>query len=167
MFERDLLEMVQEFFALCEAPGPLISCAQRERVRMIWCIDTAAWISIDVPCAAEFVVFLDDGVGNAEPTERDAPRDGTDARTNDQNMLLRQGVGGRTLGPPCIASNKAISSRIRGAYFGATSSPRHTRIIFSMRSLPGSVMRASLKDVLPALLMLPAAARRGISRSRC
>jgi hypothetical protein len=84
---------------------------------MIWCIDTAAWISIDVPCAAEFVVFLDDGVGNAEPTERDAPRDGTDARTNDQNMLLRQGVGGRTLGPPCIASNKAHFLSDQGGIF--------------------------------------------------
>ena len=74
---------------------------------MIGRIDAAAGISIDVPGAAQLVVFLDDGVGNAEPAERDAQRDRAHAGADDQHMLLRQGLVGRTLGPTRFARNKS------------------------------------------------------------
>jgi len=42
--------------------------------------------------------------------------------------------------PANIAAMNPISSRISGAYSGVTFSPRQARIIFSISSLPGSVI---------------------------
>ncbi len=72
MFERDLLEIVQQFFALREITGPVVACAERERVGMIGRIDAAAGIAVDVPCAAQLCVLFNDGVGDAQPAERHA-----------------------------------------------------------------------------------------------
>ena len=106
MFERDILEIVQQFLTLGEIACPLITCAKGERVGVVRRIHAAARISIDVPRAAEFVVFLDDGVGNAKPAERNAQGNGADARANNQDMLL-QGVTRWRPGPACFARNKA------------------------------------------------------------
>src|ERR1700716_3224793 len=107
VFERDPLEIIKEFLALRKVTGPLVSGAERERVGVVRRIDAAAGVSIDVPGAAEFVVFLDDGVGNAEPAERDTQRNGADTRADDQYMLLGQGIARRAFGPACFARDKA------------------------------------------------------------
>src|SRR5216683_1333221 len=140
MFERDLLEIVQQFFALREITGPVVARAERERVRMIGRIDAAAGIPVDVPGSAEFVVLLDNGVGDTEPAERDAERDGADPGADDQDVLLLQLLARRLLCPAHIGAMNPISSRISGAYSGVTFSPRQARIIFSISSLPGSVI---------------------------
>ena len=90
VFERDLLEVIEQFLALGEIARPRVARAERERIGMVRRIDAAAGIAVDVPGAAEFGVLLDDGVGDAEPAERDAERDGADAGADDQDMLLRQ-----------------------------------------------------------------------------
>src|SRR5207245_5021270 len=74
---------------------------------MVRRIDAAAGIAVDVPGAAEFVVLLDDGVGNAEPAKRNAERDGADAGTDDQHMLLRQLLVRWWLGTACFPRNKS------------------------------------------------------------
>ena len=61
---------------------------------MVRRIDAAAGVAVDIPGAAQFGVLLDDGVGDAEPAERDAQRDGADAGADDQHMLLRQFFAG-------------------------------------------------------------------------
>ena len=90
VFERDLLEIVEQLLALGEVARPRIARAEREGIGMVRRIDAATGIAVDVPGAAEFGVLLDDGVGDAEAAERDAQRDGADAGADDQDMLLRQ-----------------------------------------------------------------------------
>src|SRR6266567_5058068 len=106
VFERDLPEIVEQLLALGEIPRPRIASAEREGVGVVGRIDPASGVAVDVPGAAEFVVLLDDGVGDAEPAERYAKRDRADAGADDQDMLLRQLLVGWTHGPACITGNK-------------------------------------------------------------
>ena len=99
VFERDLLEIVEQFLTLREIARPRIAGAEREGIGVVRRIDAATGVAVDIPGAAEFGVLLDDGVGNAEPAERDAKRDGADAGADDQHMLLRQLLVGRRFGP--------------------------------------------------------------------
>ena len=62
---------------------------------MVRRVDAAAGIPVDVPGAAEFGVLFDDGVGDAEPAERDAERDGADAGADDQDVPLLELSCGR------------------------------------------------------------------------
>ena len=107
VLDRDLLEVGEQFFAWREITGPLVSGAERVRIGVIGRIHAAAGIAIDVPGAAELVVFLDNGVGNAEPAEGDPQGDRADARADDKHMLRRQGIAGRAPGPPHIARNES------------------------------------------------------------
>ena len=106
VFERDLLEVVEQFLALGEVARPRISRAEREGIGMVWCIDAATGVAVDIPGAAEFGILLDDGVGDAEAAERNAQRDGADAGADDQHMLLRELLAGRRLGPACFSGNE-------------------------------------------------------------
>ena len=106
VFERDLLEVVEQFLALGEIARPRVSRAEREGIGMVRRIDAAAGVAVDIPGAAEFGVLLDDGVGDAEPAERNAQRDGADAGADDQHMLLRELLTGRRLGPARFAGNE-------------------------------------------------------------
>ncbi len=74
---------------------------------MIGRIDAAARIPVDVPGAAEFVVLLDNGVGDAEPAKRDAKRDGANPCADDQDVLLLQLLARRLLCPAHIARNES------------------------------------------------------------
>ena len=74
---------------------------------MVRRIDAAAGIAIDVPGAAELVVLLDDGVGNAETPECNSKRDGADPGPDDQDMLLRKPLVRRTMGPARLARDKS------------------------------------------------------------
>src|ERR1700712_3001296 len=87
VFERDFLEVVEQFLALGEIARPWISRAERERIGMVRRIDAAAGVAVDIPGTAELRVLLDDGVGNAELAERDSERDGADAGADDQDVL--------------------------------------------------------------------------------
>jgi len=106
VFERDLPEIVEQLLALGEIARPRVSRAERKRVRVVRRIDAAARVAIDIPGAAEFVVLLDDGVGNAKPAEGDAKRDGADAGADDQHVLPIQLVVGGALGPADVAGYK-------------------------------------------------------------
>ena len=103
---RDLLEIVEQLLALGEITRPWISRAERERIGMVRRIDAAAGVAVDVPGAAELGVLLDDGVGNAEPAEVDAERNGADAGADDQHVLLRQLFVGRRFAPSRLARNE-------------------------------------------------------------
>src|SRR4051794_11112695 len=83
VFERDLLEVIEQLLALGEIARPRVARTERERIGMVRCIDAAAGIAVDIPGAAEFGILLDDGVGDAEPAERNAQRDGADTRADD------------------------------------------------------------------------------------
>ena len=74
---------------------------------MVRRIDAAARIAIDVPGAAQLVVLLDDGVGDAEAPECNAKRNGTDPGPDDQNMLLRQPLVHWAMGPALLARDKS------------------------------------------------------------
>src|ERR1700704_1343664 len=107
VFERDFLEAVEQLVTLREMARPRISRAEREGIGVVRRIDAAAGIAVDVPGAAEFIVLLDDGVGNAEPAQGDPQRNGADAGADDQHVLLRQRLTGRRLAPARFARNKA------------------------------------------------------------
>src|SRR6266446_6116185 len=106
VFERDLLEVVEQFLALGEVAGPWIARAEREGIGMVRRIDAAAGVAVDIPGAAEFGVLLDDGIGDAEPAKGNAERNRADAGAYDQHMLLRQLFAGRRLGPACLARDE-------------------------------------------------------------
>src|SRR4051794_19321735 len=95
MFERDLFEVIQKLLALREIACPVVARSERERIGMIRGIDAAAWIAVDVPGAAELGVLLDDGVGNAEPAEADAQRDGADSGADDEDVIVLRLLDGR------------------------------------------------------------------------
>src|SRR5690349_7147133 len=94
VFERDLLEVVEQLLALGEVARPWIPCAERKGIGMVRRIDATTGITVDIPGAAEFGVLLDDGVGDPESPERDTQRDGADAGADDQHVLLRKFLGG-------------------------------------------------------------------------
>ncbi len=73
---------------------------------MIGRIDAAARIAVDVPGAAELGVLLDDGVGDAEPAEPDAERDGADAGADNEDVIALQLLAGRLLRPAHVARNE-------------------------------------------------------------
>ena len=54
---------------------------------MVRCVHTATGITIDIPGAAEPVVLLDDGIGNAEPAKRDTERERADTGADDQDVV--------------------------------------------------------------------------------
>ncbi len=103
---RDLLEVAEQFLALAEIAAPGVARSEGVGIGVVRRIDAAAGIAIDVPGAAELVVLFDDGVGDAEPAERDAECNGADAGTNDQHMLFAERISGRTFAPACIAWDK-------------------------------------------------------------
>src|ERR1700682_3948257 len=107
VFERDLLEVVEQFLALGEIPRPWISRAERERIGMVRRIDAAAGVAVDVPGAAELGVLLDEGGGDAERAERYAERNGADAGADDQHLLLRQLFVRGRFAPARLARNKS------------------------------------------------------------
>ena len=107
VFERDLLEVVEQLLALGEVARPRIARAEREGIGMVRRIDAATGVAVDVPGAAEFGVLLDDGVGDAEAAKGDAQRDGADAGADDQDMLLRQLLTGWRFGPACLPGNES------------------------------------------------------------
>ncbi len=74
---------------------------------MVRRIDAAAGIAVDVPGAADLGILLDDGVGDAEPAERDAKRDGADAGADNQHMLFGELFVRRTLAPAHFARDEA------------------------------------------------------------
>ena len=80
--------------------------ARRERIGMVRRIDAAAGIAVDIPGAAELGVLLDDGVGDAEPAERDAERHGADAGADDQYVLPGQLFVSWRFAPARLARNK-------------------------------------------------------------
>src|SRR5216684_4362225 len=120
MFERDLLEIIQQFFALREITGPVVARAERERVRMIGRIDAAAGIP-------------------GRPSATPSAMAQTPAPTIRTCCCCNCSLAGCFAQRTSRAMNP-ISSRISGAYSGVTFSPRQARIIFSISSLPGSVI---------------------------
>ena len=74
---------------------------------MIGRIDPAAGIAVDVPCAAQLGVFLNDGVGDAQPAERHPQRNRADPGADDKNMLRVQSFAGWTIIPARVARNEA------------------------------------------------------------
>ena len=106
VFERDLLEVIEQFLALGEVTRPRVARAEREGIGMVRRIDAATGVTVDVPGAAELGILLDDGVGDAEPAKGDAQRDGADTSADDQDMLLRQLLTGRRFGPACLPGNE-------------------------------------------------------------
>src|SRR5207237_10517316 len=106
VFERDLLEVIEQFLALGEITRPRDACAEREGIGMVGRIDAATGVTVDVPGAAEFGILLDDRVGDAEAAERNAQRDGADAGADDQDMLLCQLLARRRFGPAGFPGNE-------------------------------------------------------------
>jgi hypothetical protein len=104
---------------------------------MVRRVDAAAGVAVDIPGAAELGIFPDNRVGDAEVSQGDRERDGVNAGTGDQHMML---LVRRVAAPARLARENLISPRISGAYSGATFSPRQARIIFSISSSPGSVI---------------------------
>src|SRR5262245_44357466 len=107
VFERDFLEIVEQFLALGEITRPRITFAEREGIGMVGRIDAAAGITVDIPGAAELGVLLDDGVGDAEPAKCNAQRDGADAGADDQYVLLRKPAIRWRVGPASLPWNEA------------------------------------------------------------
>jgi hypothetical protein len=99
-FVRDLLQIVLNFLLRREITGPAVSRSEGEGIGMIGGVDAASRIPIDVPGAAHLGVLLDDRIGDAEPAQRDAERDGANAGADDQNMALVQLVRRRRLRRP-------------------------------------------------------------------
>src|ERR1700682_2784061 len=106
VFQRYLPEIVEQFLALREIAGPWVARTERKRIRVIWRIDAAARVAVDIPGAAELIVLLDDGIGDAETAERDAKRDGADACADDQDVVLLQLFAGWFLCPACVARDE-------------------------------------------------------------
>src|SRR5205814_5427893 len=96
---HDLQQIIVQLLALREIARPGITLAEGEGIGVVRRIDAAAGIAVDVPGAADLGIFLHDGVGDAEPAERDAERNGADAGANDKHMLFRKFWVGRTLAP--------------------------------------------------------------------
>src|SRR3954469_6425596 len=105
VFERDLLEIVEQLLALREVARPRIARAEREGIGVVRRIDATTRVAVDIPGAAEFGILLDDGVGDAKPAQRHAERDRADPGADDQDMLLRQLLVGRRLAPADITRN--------------------------------------------------------------
>jgi hypothetical protein len=74
---------------------------------MVRRVDAAAGIAVDVPCAAEFGVLLDNGVADAELPEGHGQRDGADAGAHDQDMMMRESFVRRSLAPAGVPRDKA------------------------------------------------------------
>src|SRR4029079_12918392 len=106
VFQRDLLEVVEQFLALREITRTRVARAEREGIGMVRRVDAAAGVAVDIPGAAEFGILLDDGVGDADAAERNAQRDGADAGADDQHVLLRQLLAGWWLGPASFPGNE-------------------------------------------------------------
>ena len=66
VFSRDFLQIVEQFFARAEIAGPGVSRAEGVGIGMVRRVDAAAGIAVDVPCAAEFGVLLNNSVADAE-----------------------------------------------------------------------------------------------------
>src|SRR5438445_3503802 len=107
IFGRDLVQILEQLLTLAEIAGPGIARAEGVGIGMVRRIDAAAGIAIDVPGAAELVVLLDDGVGDAEAPECNSKRDGADPGPDDQDMLLRKPLVRRTMGPARLARDKS------------------------------------------------------------
>src|SRR2546430_5546704 len=107
IFPDDLQQVIEQFLPLREIARPWISCAERKRIGVVRRIDAAAGIAVDVPGAADLVVLLDDGIGDAEPSQRYTERYGADASADDQHMLLRKGFCRRLFAPGGMALNKS------------------------------------------------------------
>src|SRR6185312_16307724 len=56
VFERDLLEVIEQFLALGEIARPWVSCAEREGIGVVRRIDAATGVAVDIPGAAELGV---------------------------------------------------------------------------------------------------------------
>jgi len=74
---------------------------------MVRRVDAAAGIAVDVPCAAEFGVLLNNSVADAEMPECHSKRDGADAGADDQDMMMRKSLVRRALAPARFARDKA------------------------------------------------------------
>src|SRR6266567_1044833 len=99
VFLGDLLEISEQLLALAEISCPFVVRAEGIGIGVVRRVDAAAGIAVDPPGAAELVVLLDDGVGDAKMAERHAERDGADAGADDQYMLVRELVVRGRLGP--------------------------------------------------------------------
>src|SRR4029077_18651112 len=103
----DFLQIVEKLLALAKVARPGISRTEGIGIGMVRRIDAAARIAVDVPGAPELVVLLDDGIGNAQATERDPKRNGTDPGSDDQDVMLRHSPLWWTLAPAGVARYKA------------------------------------------------------------
>ena len=104
---RDLLQIVEKFLPLAKIARPGISPTEGVGIGMVRRIDAAAGIAVDVPGPAKLVVLFDDGVGNAQAAERDAKRNRADPGADDQDVLLRQSLVRRSVGPAGVARDKS------------------------------------------------------------
>ena len=107
VFICDFLQIIEQFRALAEIAGPGVSRPEGVGIGMVRRVDAAAGIAVDVPGAAEFGVLLDNGVADAEMSEGHGKRDGADAGTDDQDMMMREGLVRWALGPARLPGNKA------------------------------------------------------------
>ena len=99
----NVLQVIEDFLLLREISGPAVTRAEGIGIGVVWRIDAAARIAIDVPGAADLVFLVDDGVGNAEPVQRDAECNRANASTDDQDMAILKFLRGRLRGPFCVA----------------------------------------------------------------
>src|SRR6185437_7945735 len=99
VFVGHVLQVTEQFLALAEITRPGVPRAEGVRIGMVRRVDATAGITVDIPGAAELGVLLDDGIGNAKLSERYRQRDGADAGTDDQHVMLRQRVACRTPAP--------------------------------------------------------------------
>src|SRR5215475_1901193 len=90
VLSRDLLQVVEQFLALAEIARPLIARTEGVGIGVVRCVDAATGIAVDVPRATKFIVLFDDGVGDAQPPQCNAKRNGADPSADDQNMLFGQ-----------------------------------------------------------------------------
>src|ERR1700712_3507440 len=106
VFQRNLPEVVEQLLSFREIARPWIARAERERIGMVRRIDATTRVAVDIPGAAKLGVLLDDGIGNAEPAQRHAKRDGADAGADDQDMLAGQRFVRGWLAPARLARHE-------------------------------------------------------------